>query len=99
MEDVFFVILTYQGNEYTVEVEDPTNSIQELINKIVVGLGLPRINGYGTPFPYFLGRELNDDWQVLEPEVNGEGKNLIDYQVKPGDRLTLTARLMGCCDC
>ena len=90
MDDVFFVILTYQGDDSTVEVEDPTNSIQELINKIIVGLGLPRMDGAGNPVTYFLGRVHNDGEEVLKPKVNGEEKNLIDYQVQPGDRLTLT---------
>jgi len=90
MEEEFFVILSYQGNEYTVQIEDPTNTVQEIINKIIIGLGLSRLDGGGNPATYHLGRVLNDQEEILQPKVKGEEKNLIDYQVQPGDRLTLT---------
>jgi len=90
MEEEFFVVLNYQGNEYNVEVEDPTNSIQELINKVIVGLGLSRTDGGGNPATYHLGRVLDEEEEILQPKVDGEEKTLIDYQVQPGDKLTLT---------
>lgn len=90
MEDEFFVLLSYQGNEYTVEIEDPTNSVQEIINKVIVGLGLSRTDGGGNPATYHLGRILDDQEEILQPTINGEEQTLADYQIKPGDRLSLT---------
>lgn len=90
MEDNFFVLLSYQGNEYTVEIEDPTNSVQEIINKVIVGLGLSRTDGGGNPATYHLGRILDDQEEILQPTINGEEQTLADYQIKPGDRLSLT---------
>ena len=89
MDDVFFVILTYKGDDSTVEVEDPTNSIQELINKIMLVLGLSRVGLDFKPVIYALGRWYNGEDEILYSKVNGEEKYLIDYQVQPGDRLTL----------
>ena len=89
MEEEFFVILSYQGNEYTVQVEDPTISIQELINKIMLVLGLSRVGLDFKPVIYALGRWYNGEDEILYSKVNGEEKYLIDYQVQPGDRLTL----------
>lgn len=90
MEEDFFVLLSYQGNEYTVEVEDPTNSIQEIINKVITGLGLPRTDGGGNPATYHLGRVMDDKEEILQTKVNGEERTLVDYRIQPGDRLTLT---------
>ena len=90
MEDEFFVLLSYQGNEYTVEIEDPTNSVQEIISKVIVGLGLSRTDGGGNPATYHLGRILDDQEEILQPTINGEEQTLADYQIKPGDRLSLT---------
>lgn len=90
MEDEFFIVLSWQGNEYNVEVEDPTNTIQELINKIILGLGLSRTDGGGNPATYHIGRVLDDEEEILQPRMNGEERTLVDYQVQPGDKITLT---------
>lgn len=90
MEEPFFILLSYQGNDYTVEVEDPTNSIHEIINKVIVGLGLSRTDGGGNPATYHLGRIIDDQEEILKPKVNGEERTLVDYRIQPGDRLTLT---------
>lgn len=84
------MILSYQGNEYNVEVEDPNSSIQDLINKLIAGLGLPRTDGGGNPATYHLGRVLDGDEEILQPKVDGEEKTLLDYHVNPGDHMTLT---------
>ncbi|MFH1119800.1 MAG: hypothetical protein V1775_08240 [Bacteroidota bacterium] len=90
MEETFFILLAYQGNEYTVEIEDPTNSIQEIINKLITGLGLSRTDGGGNPATYHLGRVLDDQEEILQTKINGEERTLVDYRIQPGDRLTLT---------
>lgn len=90
MEEEFMIVLSYQGNEYNVQIEDPTNSIQDIINKVIAGLGLSRVDGGGNPATYHLGRVVDDEEEILQPKVKGEEKTLIDYQVQPGDTLTLT---------
>ncbi len=90
MEEGFFVVLAHQGNEYNVEVEDPNSPIQELINKLIIGLGLSRTDGGGNPATYYLGRVVDNEEEILQPKVDGEEKNLMDYGVKPGDYLTVT---------
>ncbi len=90
MEEEFFIVLNYQGNEYNVEIEDPTSSIKEIIDKVILGLGLSRLDGGGNPATYVLGRQIDDQEDILQPKVDGEEKTLIDYQVQPGDRITLT---------
>lgn len=90
MQDGFFIVLSHQGNEYNIEIEDPHCPIEDLIHKLVAGLELPRMDGGGQPATYHLGRVKGDEEQVLYPKVNGEIRNLVDYGVQPGDYITLT---------
>ncbi len=90
MEEEFFITVCYQGNEYSVEVEDPNRSIQDHINKLISGMRLPRADGGGNPSTYHLGRSIDGEEEILRPKIDGEEKTLLDYNVKPGDVLTLT---------
>lgn len=90
MEEEFYIVLNFQGNEYTIEIEDPTNTIDEIIKKVIAGLGLSRVDGGNNPLVYHLGRSVDDNEEILQPRVKGEERTLIDYQVQPGDTLTLT---------
>ncbi len=90
MEDGFFVVISHQGNEYNVGIEDPNSPIGELIRKLILGLGLPQTDGGGHPATYYLGRVTDNQEEILQSKVDGEEKTLMDYNVKPGDYLTVT---------
>lgn len=90
MEEDFYIILSYQGNEYNIEIEDPLSPIEDLINNLITGLELPRTDGTGQPATYYLGRVVGEEEEILQTKVNGEIMNLKDYNVQPGENLTLT---------
>lgn len=90
MEQGFYIVISYQGNEYNVEIEDPYSPIQDLIARLVRGLGLPRVDGGGNPATYLLGRIRNEEEEILQAWMQGEERTLLDYGVQPGDRISLT---------
>jgi hypothetical protein len=89
MED-FFIILNYQGNELTVQIEDSTNTIQDIIDKIINGLGLSKTDAGGNPVTYHLGMTRDGEELILQNRIKGEEKTLMDYNIQSGDRVTLT---------
>jgi len=89
-KDTLYLTINYQGKDTDVEIEDQTNSIQEIINKLVVALDLSRTDGAGNPASYHLGRLTDDFDEILPPFINGKEQTLLDYNIKDGDKLSLT---------
>ncbi len=90
MEQGFYVVLSYQGNEYNVEIENPNRPLRDLIINLVTRLELPHVDGGGNPATYYLGRSVQGQEEILQARVKGEEMTLMDYDVKSGDRITLT---------
>ncbi len=90
MNQDFFIVLSHKGREFNVAIQDPNSPIQDLIDRIITNLKLPRVDGGGNPAKYLLGRMHDNREEILQPRAGGEEKNLLDYNVKPGDRISLT---------
>ena len=55
------IILVYQENKYSMQVEDPTKSISEALKEIVEALQLSWQDAGGNPITYHLGRQTGDE--------------------------------------
>jgi len=91
MEEDFYVVLSYQGDKFEVEVTNPDDTIRLVIEKLVTELKLPKQDGGGNPSTYFLGR-MDDDENlvILETAIDGREQSLSDYDIKSGDTLYLS---------
>lgn len=96
-EDDFVISLTIDGTEYEdveVKVTDLNKTIREQIKSIVSVFELSEIDNTGNPIPYLLGQIMveGEEPKILEPkDEKGCEQTLIDYNIKPGDKLHLLA--------
>ncbi|MBR6981771.1 MAG: hypothetical protein IKH88_18335 [Prevotella sp.] len=100
-EDDFIINLSIEGSsfeEVEVKVEDPNRNIRDLINNIVREFELPKMDNGGAPIEYMLGQVLPDE---EEPKIfhfedeDGYELCLLDYDVKPGDHLSLVRNIIA----
>lgn len=91
MSEEFYIVLSINGDENEVDVTNPYDTINVLIDNIIHVFELPRVDGGGNPVTYFLGKtDESGEEIILHPERNKQEQNLVDYNVKSGDRLVLT---------
>ena len=91
MSDEFFIVLSINGDENEVDITNPYESINMLIEKLIHTFELPRMDGGGNPVTYFLGKTDDSGEEViLQPERNKQEQHLMDYGIKSGDKLVLT---------
>ena len=93
-DEDFIICLTIDGSSYEgVEmlVEDPSNTIRELINSIVQRFKLPIKDNIGNPIQYLLGQYKDFDEPVILDfeDWDGREQSLLDYDVQTGDHLHL----------
>ena len=84
------VIVNHQLNLYKVEIITPSNTVDEVIRKIVDELGLPTfVNKENAidAFPYYL---------IHNGAFLDKNKPVTDCNIKDGDELVLGAKC-GCC--
>ena len=99
--DDFIIILSIEGTEFEeveVKVEDPYRTIRELINNIIKEFELPKMDNGGIPIEYLLGRpgDGDEDAFIFQFEdENGYEQNLLDYNVQPGDSLSLVRNIIA----
>lgn len=92
--DDFFIYLTIEGTpieNVKMEVADPMKTIREQINSIEEIFHLSKMDR-GYPFIYSLGlvEDDIDSPHILEfDDADGREQTLIDYNVQPGDHLSL----------
>lgn len=97
-EDIFYIILTIEETQYEgveVPISNPFLTIQEQIEWIVEFFMLPKMDKFGNPVTYLLGRMNGDDWDndILEfDDEYGREQCLLDYNICPGDHLCLISR-------
>lgn len=84
------IILLHEGSEYSVEIEDLSKTIDDVLSALVASLGLPRYDDYGVPYVYYLGRVKDDQSEILHPYINNNAKTLADYFIQSGDTLSIT---------
>lgn len=90
-KEEFYIVLSINGDESEVDISNPHDTITTLIDNIVHIFELPRVDGGGNPVTYFLGKtDSRGDEVILQPERNRQEQNLLDYNVKSGDKLILT---------
>ena len=91
MEENFYIVLSYQEQEYEIDVTNPNENIRVHVETIIEALKLPKFDGGGNPATYLLGKK-GDDGEViiLAPEVNRKEQTLLDYDIESGDTLYLT---------
>ena len=78
--------------EVKVKVTDPNKNIRDQINSIVQVFKLPKMDNGGNPIQYLLGQIIEDSEEpkILDFEdVDGREQCLVDYNIRPGDRLHL----------
>ena len=90
MKEIFNIVLFWKGSDYSLEPDEPFTPISYLLEMIITELKIPKPDGSGNPYIFHLGKIGADEEVILHPKIKGEEKNLIDYGVKAGDRLTLT---------
>ncbi len=91
MDEEFYIVLSYQGNEYEIDVTNPHDNIRLVIENLIEVLKLPKVDGGGNPATYFLGKmDESGEEIILHSEVNRREQTLLDYDVNTGDRLILT---------
>jgi uncharacterized ubiquitin-like protein YukD len=91
MEEEFYIVLSYNGDEFEVDVTNPNDNIRTVIENLIDVLNLPKVDGGGNPSTYFLGKkDENDEEIILHPEIDKREQTLLDYDVESGDILILT---------
>lgn len=89
----FYIYLTVEGTDLEEElmiVDNPLDSIRNLVKDFVHQLGLPIFDNGENPIMYMFGQEIDDDAHILEFE-DEEGNNLtlLDHGIQSGDHLFL----------
>jgi len=89
------IVLVYQENKYSMQVEDPTKSITEALKEIVEALQLSWQDAGGNPITYHLGRQTGDEEEILRPKFQGKEQTLFDYKIQQGDELILIKEVIA----
>ena len=91
MEENFYIVLSYQEQEYEIDVTNPNDNIRVIVENLIEVLQLPKFDGGGNPATYLLGKKGDDGEEViLVPEVNRKEQTLLDYDIESGEILYLT---------
>ncbi len=90
--------LTIDETPYEVKVTDVDKTIRDQINSIVHAFELPKEYEGGSPIPYLLGEEQNEEIEILDFEdENGQELSLKDYNIMDGSHLhLLVPPIYGC---
>lgn len=95
MNESLYIIVRHRGNEYLVEIDDPTEPLKSIVNKLVGLLGIERRDRNGTPLYHYLERKVGVEEELLQPQVDGEDKSLLDYNVKSEDMFFIRTFSVG----
>ncbi len=87
MDKGFNINIRYHGMDYLVKIEDPSEPLKDIIEKLAYNMGVPRYDRHNNPVTHSLERKVGTAEEALRTHVNGEDKSLLDYNVKPGDKL------------
>ena len=91
----FYIYLTVERTTFEKErmiVDDPLESIRNLVEDFVHQLGLPLFDNGENPIEYLLGQEIDEDDDVHFFEFEDEEGNeltLLDHGIQPGDHIFL----------
>lgn len=89
------IVLTYQDNKYSMQIENLAKPVSEALKEIVEALQLSWRDGGGNPITYHLGRNKGDEEEILRPKFKGKEQTLYDYNIQPGDELILIKEVIA----
>ena len=89
------IVLVYQENKFSMQVEDPTKSITDALKEIVEALQLSWQDAGGNPITYHLGRNAGEEEEILRPKFQGKEQTLFDYKIQQGDELILIKEVIA----
>lgn len=92
MAEEFFLHLSYNGKTNKFKVNNPTDSLSLLMEKLK-GTGvfdMPAVDSSGAPINYYFGKpDENGQAIILNPKGARMEQYLHDYNVNPGDSLII----------
>ena len=89
------IVLVYQENKYSMQVEDLTKPITDIIKEIVEALRLSWQDAGGNPITYHLGRHTGNEEEILRPKHQGKEQTFYDYNIRQGDELILIKEVIA----